>query len=281
MDQKKEPPLLHHVIFGTGQRPLLLLCGFQAELNCWRSVQSILAKQSTSIAIENRGFGRTELDDIPLTIERMADDVLRLAQSLKLDSFFLAGHSMGGAIAQVIAHRVPHLVEGLALCNTFRVISDESRAFLGSMLNALESGQDPVAVRQQMLMRTFSASALRITSSQTIAQQQVRRKIATTESFRQQFEAICAFDSRRWIARIAVPTLVIYSEGDLVAGAVEAKAITDAIRGSKIIKLPGSHASMIEHPGLLADALSVLFSVTPGKNEGALDPSPLFVPKQR
>jgi len=37
-------PLTRHLLMGSGPRSVLLLCGFQADLNAWRWVQSRLAK---------------------------------------------------------------------------------------------------------------------------------------------------------------------------------------------------------------------------------------------
>jgi pimeloyl-ACP methyl ester carboxylesterase len=49
----------------------------------------------------------------------MADDVLALADDLGWDRFAVVGHSMGGAVAQLIALDRPERLTGLVLASTF------------------------------------------------------------------------------------------------------------------------------------------------------------------
>jgi len=73
-----------------------------------------LATTRSCIAVDLPGFGRSA----PLatyTLDTMADAVEALVCSLGLNEYLLAGHSMSGKIAAVIAARRPPALRGLVL----------------------------------------------------------------------------------------------------------------------------------------------------------------------
>ena len=249
-----------HMIFGSGRHPILLLCGFQAEHTCWRAVQHRLGKRFVTVAANNEGAGPTAFHDKALTIERMAENAISFMRHLGHERFFLAGHSMGGAIAQVIAHRYPEFIRGLALCNTFRRVEASSLAFLTNILKSLESGLDPILARQRLLTNIFSPSTLQKAARDAIAENQVRQQTGEVEGFRRQLEALSFFDSRNWIGEIQVPAQIINSANDRPFFMSEAAIMSSDIKNARSILLPGGHASMIEQPRLMADALMSFFS---------------------
>lgn len=250
----------HHVM-GTGSKTLVLICGFQARPNCWRRVQHIVEPQLRTVASENRGSGDTAFGNTSLSIEEMADDVIALANHLDLDQFCLVGHSMGGAIAQVVAYRSPERVQALALCNSFRSLGPESRSHLDEMLESLEKGSDPIEVYRRLLSGMFVSSSLRAAASHAIARDRFRKEPDALQGFREQYVALSRFDSRPWIGDICVPTLVVHSQDDRVSAHAEAEHIAAAMRDCTVVTLPGGHASMIEQPHRLASLFLSFFLV--------------------
>lgn len=84
--------------------PLLLLHGtFWSRV--WLPVLPALGTSRRCIALDLPGFGRSggELDISHAAIPSLAETVLAAADALRLDSFDLAGHDIGGGIAQYIA----------------------------------------------------------------------------------------------------------------------------------------------------------------------------------
>ncbi len=84
--------------------PLLLLHGtFWSRV--WQPVLPALGAQRHCIALDLPGFGRSD-GEITLeqaTIPALAGSVLAAADALELESFDLAGHDIGGGIAQHLA----------------------------------------------------------------------------------------------------------------------------------------------------------------------------------
>ena len=100
---------------GTG-RAVLLVSGLGYASWCWAEVQELLTRPS--VAIDNRGTGRSSKPGHGYSIAGMADDVARAMDALDLDAVDVVGHSMGGYIAQTIALRHPQRVRSLTLVGT-------------------------------------------------------------------------------------------------------------------------------------------------------------------
>jgi 3-oxoadipate enol-lactonase len=189
----------------------------------------------------------------------MAEDAIGFMRHLGHERFYLAGHSMGGGIAQVIAHRYPESVLGLSLCNTFRRIEPGSLAFLTNILKSLETGLDPILARQRLVANIFSPSTLQKAAGQAIAENHDLKRAAGISGFRRQLEALSYFDSRNWFNEIRVPTQIINSINDRPFFMTEAAIMSSNIKNAKSVLLPGGHASMIEQPRLVADAMMSFF----------------------
>jgi len=107
---------------GEGGRPVLLVHGFTADS---REVAGALGSLAGlgwhAVAPDLRGHGRSDRPTDPdaYSLELMAADVVALADALGWDRFALVGHSMGGAVAQLVALTQPDRLTGLVLASTF------------------------------------------------------------------------------------------------------------------------------------------------------------------
>jgi pimeloyl-ACP methyl ester carboxylesterase len=100
-------------------RPLILIMGLSGTMDSWEPVfADALARHRRVIAFDNEGIRRTTLGPGTLTIRRMGRDVASLITALHLRRADVLGWSMGGMIAQALAHDRPKLVRRLILCAT-------------------------------------------------------------------------------------------------------------------------------------------------------------------
>lgn len=107
---------------GEGGRPVLLVHGFTADHDEVAGVLEPLADRGWhAVAPDLRGHGRSDRPADPgaYSFELMAADVVALADDLGWDRFALVGHSMGGAVAQLVALDRPERLTGLVLASTF------------------------------------------------------------------------------------------------------------------------------------------------------------------
>jgi len=95
--------LLHVVEQGNGtSTPLILLHGFGGDAGSWLSVQTALAGTRRVLALDLPGHGRSRAHPAN-DYAGMAQAVLATLDHLAITRFHLAAHSMGGAVASVLA----------------------------------------------------------------------------------------------------------------------------------------------------------------------------------
>ena len=107
---------------GEGGRPVLLVHGFTADRGEVVDVMGPLgARGWHAVAPDLRGHGRSDHPTDPgaYSFEILAADVVALADHLGWDRFALVGHSMGGAVAQLVALDQPARLTALVLASTF------------------------------------------------------------------------------------------------------------------------------------------------------------------
>src|SRR5690348_3952859 len=98
--------------------PVVFLTHLAAVLDNWdpRVVDGIAAKHRV-ITFDNRGVGASN-GSTPTTIAEMASDAVTFIRALGFEQVDLFGFSMGGMIAQVIAHEEPRLVRKMIIAGT-------------------------------------------------------------------------------------------------------------------------------------------------------------------
>ena len=108
--------------YGTGwqARPtLIFLHYFGGSGGSWKPVMDLLTKQGWAcLAPDLRGFGDSPApgkDSVFYAVDAMADDIHELVSKLRLPSFVVVGHSMGGKVALALAAKQPTGLVGVAL----------------------------------------------------------------------------------------------------------------------------------------------------------------------
>lgn len=109
---------LYYEIRGEG-KPFVLLMGLGSDHSSWEPHVKEWKKHFQCILVDNRGVGKSEKPQGTYSCEQMASDILALMDELKIDRFYLNGCSMGGAISQEMAIRLPERVEKLVLTSSF------------------------------------------------------------------------------------------------------------------------------------------------------------------
>lgn len=98
----------------AGSTPLVLLHGFGGIGALWRHVADLMPDEQTVIAYDLPGHGRSLVSD-PGGAGRIAKAVLADLDSRGIDRVHLVGHSLGGAVATLIALRSPGRIVSLTL----------------------------------------------------------------------------------------------------------------------------------------------------------------------
>ena len=110
---------LHVVDEGPSDAPVVvLLCSLGSTVDMWAPQRRELAGEYRVLTMDTLGHGGSPVPDGPYFVEDLADDVLETLDHLEVDVAAFVGVSLGGAMSQAIALRVPERVSALALICT-------------------------------------------------------------------------------------------------------------------------------------------------------------------
>jgi 3-oxoadipate enol-lactonase len=251
--------------------------GFPFRGAAWTPQLAALPDGWRGLALDLRGFGDTPLtarpgvvptgrriggrivrDDEPvLTMGRLAQDVADLIASETDGSAVVCGLSMGGYVALELWRRHPDTLRALVLADTRAgADSDEGRE------NRLRMAQ---TVRRDGVAPVASALVPDLLCPSTLGDRptvvaDVRDMILDTppETIVAALAGMAArHDSTHMLPSIAVPTLVIAGEEDVLTPPSESRAMADAIPDATLTLIPhAGHLSNMENPDEFNAALA-------------------------
>jgi len=281
-------------------RPLLLVQGLGAQLT---SIEDGLCQELASrgflvVRYDNRDVGLSTWFDharpvnlaaiyggdhasLAYTLEDMADDAVAVLDAAGVRSAHVAGISLGGMIAQLLATRHPDRVRSLAsiMSTTGDRAVGQPTGEAASILVAPMPSDREGFIEQAVV----NAKAIGSGTAYPFDAEAVRRGAARgydrayhPRGTGRQFAAILAAGDRTpALGTIRVPTLVVHGEQDQVIGVSGGEATAAAIGGARLLRVPGLGHEL--PPGfwpVLADALIELA-------EGGGGPEPPEPPADR
>jgi 3-oxoadipate enol-lactonase len=256
---------------------IVFVHGFPFDGSVWDRQLETLPQGWCGLAPDLRGFGHTEIHDLPgevstgrriggrvalndepvLTMARFADDIAAMVDDRGGGGVVICGLSMGGYVALEIWRRHPHLVRALVLADT-RSGSDDDEGRENRLRTAQtirSSGAEPVAAA---MVPALIAPSTR--EGRPEVADHVRRMILGTEPTTL-IGALAGMAARHdhtgELGRISVPTLVVVGEHDGITPPDEARAMADAIPEARLVTIEGAgHISPLEQPDAFNAALA-------------------------
>ncbi len=232
----------------AGQGPVLILVhGLGASSDAWRDSMTILAKSYRVIAPDLPGYAKSDRTRATYSVSYYASWLDDFIEALGLSKVAIAGNSLGGWIAALytIGHqeKVSHLVlvgsaglkrEALHAVNLNPATRDEQRALLSALF------ADPSRVTERMVSEQWE---YRKTVRATVS--------ATLDSFKKDLPFV---DDK--LARIKVPTLIIWGRHDRIIPLEYAEKFHKGISGSKLVVMDDTgHVPQMERPKEFARAV--------------------------
>lgn len=100
--------------------PLVLIHGIPTSPALWRDVVPLIASHARCLAFEMVGYGQSAAEGRgrDIAVGRQADYLAAWLRHLGIERAVLAGHDLGGGVAQIVAVRYPELCAGLFLTNS-------------------------------------------------------------------------------------------------------------------------------------------------------------------
>ncbi len=238
----------------AGTRLLIQGLGCEAEV-IWRPLLTeLMAAGDTRqhLAFDTRGIGTSS--GWPDSLEQMADDAAALLAQRAATSAEVVGHSLGGAVAMLLAARHPSLVRSLVLMDSVPEYSEKTRS---GFLWRAEKIRDMGAVAtifDIVIPRSFGA-VMQAEHPEAIAQFQAmlaRQEPAV-------YSRICklAAGTNAWDAfnSLQVPTLFVSGSEDVSTSPDIMRPLAERI-GGRFVEIPNAgHNPPLEQPGYVAAAI--------------------------
>jgi len=238
---------------GAG-RPVVLLHGFQA-LGPRAPILDLLGRHAEVVAPSHPGFGHSPR---PADFDSVYDLVhlyLALLDTLPSDKVALVGLSFGGWLAAEIAVKCRHRIDRLVLVDALGIkVGDRETPDILDVFNT--SPRD-------VLRRSWHDPARWAPDPDAMSDDEL---IVRARSW----ESLCLYGwhpymynpaLKRWLSRIAAPTLVLWGESDRVVAPSYGRAYSELIPGSRfqLIREAGHHPE-IEQPEALAGAVAAFLT---------------------
>lgn len=220
-----------------GEGPaMVFLHGFPLSKGCWQPQIDAMSADYRCIAPDLRGFGGSAATPGATTMDRFADDVGELLESLGAGPAVLVAHSMGGYVALAFARRHPEMLRGLVLVAT-------------------RAGADTPEVADG---RRATAEAVRSDGTQVVVDGMTPKMLAPGNDDADLLAAVRGFmtsasvdgivgallgmaerpDSTPDLPGITVPTFVVTGDEDVIIPPAESQTMADAIPGARLQVIP-------------------------------------------
>jgi 3-oxoadipate enol-lactonase len=237
---------------------ILLVHGFPLDRSIWDAQVAALAEAHRVITPDLRGFGESEFGDsdpASVSLDTYAADLAALLDALNVETVTFGGLSMGGYIAFAFLRAYGPRVARLLLLDTKATPdTEEDRAGRFALSERVrEAGASAAA--DAMLPRMFAAR-----EAERPALWKRTRAMMESASPRGIRGALTALadrpDSTPDLAGIAVPTLILVGDRDVLTPPSDAEAMHRAIAGSQLVTIPDcGHLSTLEQPDAVNHAL--------------------------
>jgi pimeloyl-ACP methyl ester carboxylesterase len=121
--------------------PVIFLHGSWNEGSQWVPVMELLSLDFHCFTPDLLGFGESDIPDIHYSIDLQVEYLGEFLQSLKLESVYLVGHSLGGWVAASYALKYPENVRGLVLLAPEGAATEAKEKHLQQMQNLLQRSE--------------------------------------------------------------------------------------------------------------------------------------------
>lgn len=245
--------------------PLVLVMGLGAQLVNWHDglVEALVARGLQVIRFDNRDAGRStyldvpapdfaavlagDLSTVPYTLSDMAADTVGLLDALGIDAAHIAGASMGGAIAQVMAIEHPQRV--LSLTSMMSTTGDPAVGRMHEETRKAVFGGPPAATREAAIEKALRTAPLTRSPGYPTSPDEIARRVGRAWDrslthdvsgwIRQGAATVAAGDRTAKLRKLDVPALVIHGSADTICDVSGGRATAAAIPGAEFLEIEG------------------------------------------
>jgi poly(3-hydroxyoctanoate) depolymerase len=241
---------------GSG-RPLLLITGLGASLDLAEPFErELLARGVQAISFDAPGTGHSTAYPMPRRMSGVARTVEGMLDVLGYERVDVLGVSLGGVLAQQLAHQAPHRVRRLVLAATgpgLGGVPGSPRALLS--LVTPRRYREPDYFRR-IAGRLYGGEARR--DPDAVLRHMVTPVVPpSTRGYLGQLYAISGWTSIRWLRTLPQPTLVLAGDDDPIVPLLNGRILARRIPGARLhVIRGGGHLFLLERPAQIAEVVA-------------------------
>jgi len=231
---------------------ILILHGWGIGSKTWVKVKEILEGRGHKVyAPDLPGFGDSPAPEKPWSVDDYVRWVLNYCKKNNLSRFFLIGHSFGGGIAVKSASQFPDMIKMLVLVAA-KLRRQKTIRYYGGMILARAGN----LVFYTPLFSFLRPLARKILYKLIGAKDYYKLELNKAYIMKETFKKVVKEDLTGHLAKINIPTLIIWGKKDNITPVKDAYLINREVRGSKLeIIENGRHALNLEAPEILAEKI--------------------------
>ncbi len=246
---------LHYRVEGEGPETVLLVNGLADDLGTWDlQVPALLDAGYRVVRYDNRGVGRTDKPAGPYTTQLMADDAKALVDHLALRDYHVMGISMGGMIAQRFALAYPDGIRSLTLAATYAAPGP-----FCSRMYAMWADMAPVLgvpfIMRDVTLWGFTLGYFEHHERELGEVETAMRFLdQPVHAYLAQLAVIQQHDETETIGGLAMPTMVLAGDDDILIPTALSRQLHALIPGAIWHTVPGGHCCIWEAPDAFNEA---------------------------
>ena len=261
--------IAYDVIGDDGADPVVLICGCGQPAVAWQLAigPGLVAAGYRVVMFDNRGVAPSSSPPAPYSVADMVGDTIGLLNHLEIERTRLAGHSMGGWVAETMAIVHPDRVRAAAFLGSCNLGTAWEKAIttVERDLSRLDYAMPPLF---------YATETLRYLPNADLQQDEVVESWLALIGDQSpwpnpgrlgQYEACLRWseDAARTEAwpTIRVPCLVLAFEHDVDSPPARAREAAAAIPGARVVEIAGaSHLAPFTHAEAVTSALVEFFA---------------------
>lgn len=228
--------------------PLLLINGIGAPLEMWQPLVAELGGLHV-IAFDLPGCGQSPTARRPRGMRALAGLVATLMRRLGIERAHVLGYSLGGCVAQELAHRHADRVDRLVLCATTAGIGSRPPNVVAAWLMLTPSRYyHPLA--SEIIVPLIAGGRTR--RDEAVLRSGLPLRLAHPPSlmgYGHQLYAAAGFSSRPWLGRLRQRTLVLGGDDDPLCPVANLQYLARTIPHAALEVVPDAgHLLLLDDP---------------------------------
>ena len=241
---------------GTG-RPLLLVTGLGASLDLAEPFERELAARGRQvISFDAPGIGGSTPYRSPRRMPGLVRTISGMLDALGYDEVDVFGVSLGGVVAQQLAHQAPDRVRGLVLAATAPGVGGMPGAPSALLALATPRRYRDVEHYLQIAGRIYGGMA-RTDPHRLLHTVIGRVRPPSAIGYMGQLYAITGWSSMPWLHTVQQPTLVLAGDDDPIIPLVNGRILAWRIPNASLhVVRGGGHLFILERPADMAELVT-------------------------